>query len=55
MSDVKGEAREAFTCGYDPYSNVTCNLRARNGAGVSDDAIMTGRTRCAGNPTDTYY
>ena len=39
--------RKGYSCGYKPYENVGCTVRAVNSAGVSNDSSSYGRSGCA--------
>ena len=40
--------KKGHSCGYEPYEDVSCTVRAVNSAGVSNDSNSHGRSACAG-------
>ena len=45
---VSSSTRNQGFCGYQPYTSVSCRVKAKNSVGYSQVAEITNRTDCAG-------
>ena len=45
---VSPSTRSQGFCGYQPYTSVSCRVRAKNSVDYSQAAEITKRTHCAG-------